>query len=225
MLRPRAWVIVTTANPTFANDSGLADRLLVVRMERRDEDESRDEKISDEIRAARDAGLSHIAHTLCLALADTVPVESGINPRHPDFGEFAIRIGRALGKEAEAIVALQAAEADKASFCLENDSIASALISYLGQQGQFSGVAADLVPHLVSIDPELDGKLSAKRLGKRLSTLWPHLEKLVKAQKETNRIGVTVFTFKSGEAGGQPAPPGPKPVASQPGNFWEDDGV
>ncbi len=33
--RARAWAIVTSANPTFAADAGLADRLLVIRLERR----------------------------------------------------------------------------------------------------------------------------------------------------------------------------------------------
>src|SRR5205085_3521088 len=31
-LRARAWLCITSANPTFANDAGLADRLLLLRM-------------------------------------------------------------------------------------------------------------------------------------------------------------------------------------------------
>jgi hypothetical protein len=33
-LRANAWLVLTTANPTFASDAGLADRLLLVRTHR-----------------------------------------------------------------------------------------------------------------------------------------------------------------------------------------------
>lgn len=69
ILRARAWLCVTTANPTFAADSGLADRLLLLRMARRDGDTS-DTALTAEILANRDAGLSHVAATLQKALAD-----------------------------------------------------------------------------------------------------------------------------------------------------------
>ena len=196
ILRARAWLVVTTANPTFASDSGLADRLILCRMGRRD-GETSDAALTDEILAARDGGLSHLAQTLRGALADESAVPSGLNARHPDFAAFAVRIGRALGMEAEAIAALRNAEADKATFCLENDTIGAALIAYLAGAGSFNGTTADLVPHLVKADPDLDGHCSTKRVGKRLIALWPHLEKqLAKASRETDRKGITVFTFK-----------------------------
>jgi hypothetical protein len=103
-LRANSWLAITSANPTFGNDAGLADRLLLVRMERSGEDTS-DAALTDEILAARDAGLSHIADTLHRALADTAPTPHGLNARHPDFAAFAVRIGRALNREADAITA------------------------------------------------------------------------------------------------------------------------
>jgi hypothetical protein len=63
ILRSRAWLCITTANPTFASDAGLADRLLIVRMDRREEETS-DAALTDQIQAGRDAGLSHLAATL-----------------------------------------------------------------------------------------------------------------------------------------------------------------
>jgi hypothetical protein len=201
-LRPRAWICVTTANPTFASDAGLADRLQLVRMARRDDQESSDAALTDEILANRDAGLSHLAETLRAALADTAPTPSGLNERHPDFAAFAVRIGRALGREAEAIAALKHAEADKSAFCLENDPIATALLAYLRTVELFTGTANDLAPHLVEIDPELSAikPLSPRKLGKRLSAIWPHLQStLATASKETDRKGFTVFRFKSAE--------------------------
>jgi hypothetical protein len=200
ILRARAWLCVTTANPTFAADSGLADRLLLLRMARRAEETS-DAALTAEILANRNAGLSHVAATLQKALADTGPTPGGLNARHPDFAAFAVKIGRALGREARAIAALRAAEADKAAFCLENDAIGTALLSYLREAGEYNGTAAELAPKLIAIDKDLDGHLSAKRLGRRLSTLWPHLQKrLAIARKEIDRKGFTVFSFKANDA-------------------------
>jgi hypothetical protein len=195
ILRARAWICITTANPLFASDSGLADRLCVVRMDRRDGEETSDAELSAEIAANRDAGLSHLAHTLHKALADIAPTPPGLNERHPDFASFAVRIGRALGREAEAVAALRAAEMDKSAFCLENDTIATALLRHLSDAGSFSGTASELMPHLIKLDPDLDGNLSAKRLGKRLNALWPHIGAVCKARKQTDRKGFTIFSF------------------------------
>ena len=199
VLRARAWLCVTTCNPTFASDAGLADRLLVVRMERRG-DETGDAMLSDEIAAARDGALSYVAMTLQKALADSTPTPAGLNQRHPDFATFAVKIGRALGREAQAIAALKAAEADKSAFCLENDAVGCALLAYLAGAKEFDGTAAELLPKLTETDPDLKDKLSAKRLGKRMSMLWTHLVKsLATARKEKNRLGFTVFTLRSAE--------------------------
>ena len=207
-LRARAWLCVTTANPTFASDAGLADRLLLVRMARRDELETSDAALTDEILANRDAGLSHIAATLRAALADTAPTPSGLNRRHPDFAAFAVRIGRALNREAEAVAALKHAEADKSAFCLENDNIGAALLAYLRTVESFNGTAGELAPHLIATDPELEGRLSAKRLGKRLAAIWPHLQaSLSRCSREPDRNGVCHFEFcqSAGFAGFQSA--------------------
>jgi hypothetical protein len=200
-LRARAWLALTTANPTFASDSGLADRLLLVRMNRRT-DETSDASLSDEIRKHRNAGLSFIARTLATALADTQRTPAGLNQRHPDFAAFAVRIGRAIGREAETIHALKSAEQDKSLFCLENDSIATALLAALASGETFTGTAGELRAKLIETDPELADKLSARRLGKRLSMLWPHLEKvLATAKQETGRGRITTYTLKCQQNG------------------------
>ena len=201
ILRARAWLCITTSNATFAADSGLADRLLPLRMARGTEATS-DAALTVEIRSSRDAGLSHIAHILSKALADTGPTPAKLNERHPDFAAFAVKIGRALGRETEAVAALKTAESDKSAFCLENDTKGTALLAYLREARKFTGTAAELAPKLIETDKDLDGHCSAKSLGKRLSALWPHLQKaLTVCHKETNRNGVAVFTFKTDGAG------------------------
>jgi hypothetical protein len=199
-LRARAWLCLTTANPTFAADAGLADRLLPIRMNRRT-NETSDAKLSDEIRENRDAGLSFVAHTLSKALADNRPTPASLNHRHPDFAELAVKIGRAIGREIEAIATLKTVEQDKAMFCLENDFIGAALLDYLAQTKSFTGTSAELRERLVEHDDDLNEKrLSVKRLGKRLSTLWPHLEKVLKARKEKDRNHFTIFSFTAPNA-------------------------
>lgn len=192
-LRARSWVAVTAASPSFAADAGLADRLLVVRLARRN-GETAEAALSDEIKRNRDAGLSWVCETLSMALADTKAVPSGLNARHPDFAALAVRIGRAIGQEAEALAVLRAAEADKGLFNIENDWIGALLLDVL--QEPFTGTAGDLLDALKEADPTLDGKLSAKRLGKRLSKLWPHLQAVFHAEQETDRTRARRYTFQ-----------------------------
>ncbi len=58
---------------------------------------------------------------------------------------MAFRIGRAMGLERETIAALQAAEADKSSFNLENDPFGSILLELTEQSvGGLHGTASEL---------------------------------------------------------------------------------
>lgn len=195
MLRPKSWLMITSANPTFANDAGLADRLLLVRMNRR-EGETDDAKLSQEIRAARDSGLSYVAQTLSKALADKGETIA-INSRHPDFGRFAIRIGRAIGREAETIAALRATENDKARFCLENDSIGAVLLVTIAQE-PFAGTAAGLLERLKKLDPDLH-ECSVKRLSKKLASHWPHIKAVFRATKQVVHGGALEYQLRAKE--------------------------
>jgi hypothetical protein len=196
-LRARAALCLTTANPTFASDAGLADRLLVLRMDRRT-DESSDAKLSQEISDNRNAGLSFICQVLSLALADSEPTLGGLNQRHPDFAAFGVRIGRAIGRKDEVVKALKAAEQDKSLLCIETDFVGSALLEYLENNKSFNGTATELRDELIRADSELEDKLSAKRLGKRLDMVWPHLEKVFGAKKEKDsHTRKATYSFKS----------------------------
>lgn len=193
-LRARAWVAITSANPSFASDAGLADRLLVVRLGRREGGTS-ESALSEEIAAARDAGLSWICQTLSATWKDTTATPSGLNQRHPDFATLAVKIGRAIGREIQAVAALRAAEADKGLFNLENDAIGAAILELL-TSGPFNGTAAELLTALIVADPTLEGGLSAKRLAKRIAKLWPHLQSTLKARQEKGHGGHNRYSFQ-----------------------------
>jgi hypothetical protein len=191
--RARAWICITSANPTFGADAGLADRLLVERLERREGDNAESE-LSDEIAAHRDAGLSWIAQMLSKALADTAPVPANLNKRHPDFAAFAVRLGRAMGCETEAVAALQSAEADKSLFNLENDDLGAALLLLIEREGLFAGTAAELAGEL----PDLDGNYwTSKRIGKRLAKLWPHVTGVFNATAERSHGGILTYSIRA----------------------------
>lgn len=194
MLRPRAWCGITTANPTFASDAGLADRLLVVRMNRR-RGETAEKVLSDEIKRHRDAGLTWIAYTLSNAMGMTVNTPVNLNARHPDFAEMGVAIGRALGQEQESIAALTAAEEDKSLYNIENDWIGSVLYEMLQGTG-FEGSAKELDNQLKLIDSGLQDKLGTRRLSKHLARLWPHLEKVCNAQKHRGHANLFVYKFE-----------------------------
>jgi hypothetical protein len=195
-LRARSWVIITSANPTFAADGGLADRLLVVRLDRLKK-ETAESSLSDEIAAARNAGLSWMAVMIHRALADTSGVPSAINRRHPDHAQMAFRIGRAMGLEREAIAALQAAEADKSSFNLENDPLGSVLLELTEQSAVgLHGTASELAQEIINFDPYWDGKLSSKSFGRRVTKLWPHLEQSLQAtMTQDSRDRTKTYSF------------------------------
>jgi hypothetical protein len=197
--KPNAWLALTAANPTFAQDAALADRLLVVRMNRRT-GETDDKALSEEIVRNRNAGLSWIARTLATALADPVATPKGLNKRHPDFAEFAIKLGRAMNCEAEVIQALTAAEEDKSRFNLENDPLGAAIIKLIATEpAGFVGTSADLLIKLASVEPDEFGEdakgargkrlWSSKRLGKRLAGIWVHIDALFDAKRDKDKAG------------------------------------
>lgn len=199
--KANAWVAVTSANPTFASDAGLADRLIVVRLNRRDDTASSD--LSRELLSYRDAGLSWVAETLSRTLADNAPVVGGLNKRHPDFAAFAVRLGRAMGREKEVIAALKHAETDKSLFNVENDIIGMAIIALIRDNGIFTGSANDLLTAFKGIDPSFNNfKWSSRGIAKHLSDMWPHLATVFKAEKKTTHGGGFQYSFSShGDSG------------------------
>jgi hypothetical protein len=217
-LRANSWIILTSMNPAFAEDSGLADRLLVIRVKRR-EGETLESELSAEITAARDAGLSWICQTLSKVLADTNPVKAGLNKRHPDFATFAIRAGRALGREAESLKALTRAEQDKHLFNLENCDVGTAILSYVNSRGSFTGTAAELKSALITNNPEFDGSFwTPRKIGKNISKIWPHLAEVLEIKQEKGRGDIITYNFKkeiSPKSGGLVGLQSPFPINPQ----------
>lgn len=183
--RARAWVVITSSNPLFASDPGLADRILVIRLERRTQ-ETAESALSDEIGRNRDTGLSWIAETLSKALAEKELVTGTLNRRHPDFATFAVKIGKAIGRESEAVQALLAAESDKSQFNLENDDFGATLLDFMATRPDgFTGTADSLRNTLKESGNGFDADFwTSKKIGRRIEKLWPHIESMFQAKKQ-----------------------------------------
>ena len=122
-----ASIILTSNNPLFSTegDGGMADRIITLNLASRSW--SAEDSIDADIAAHRDHYLTWIARTLAKALQDKEPVDASMNRRHPAYGEFSVRIGRAIGDEAGVVKALGAAEANKAILPLLNDPVAKGI--------------------------------------------------------------------------------------------------
>lgn len=192
-LDANAWPIVTSANPTFASDAGLADRTLLIRLQRRS-GETADNLLADEIAINRNAGLSFICETISKALVDTEPTPKALNKRHPDFADFAVRIGRALGKEEESIQALQAAELDKSKFNLENDDLGAGILGYMENHETLSGSTAEILHKLKEHNSEFNekGYWTPKRAGMRLAKIEAHLSEIFAYYKIKQNSNFTI---------------------------------
>ena len=152
-------------------------------------------------------------------MSDREPVSVGVlNRRHPDFARIAVKLGRAMGREAEAIAALQMAEADKGRFNLENDEVGAALL----ELGDWQGTATELLEALVAIDAGFGGKWSAKRLGKRIARLWPHLESVLHATREADGHSKQAVYHFAGFAGFQNAISGKVYISSSREEFRQN---
>jgi len=200
-LSPNAWCGLTSANPQFAADAGVSDRLLVVRLNRR-VGETKEAALKIDILRKRSSGLSWICQILSKALNDNREVPGQLNARHPDFAEMAVRIGRQYCPESDIVEALRLAEFDKSTFNMENDDIGLTIKEYFEQtkNNELTGNAKEIVESLIEINPDLEGYgsrkgLTARTFGNRLKTILPHLQALYQAKIIMGSSNKKIYTF------------------------------
>ena len=130
-LRALAGIVLTSNNPLFSTDGdgGMADRLITINLKPRTFTDERG--VVSDLRARRNEYLTWIVRTLSRALAEAEPDDRSVNKRHPDFGAFAVRCGRAMKREAEVVEAMGAAELEKSLLPLRNDIVAAQILKVL----------------------------------------------------------------------------------------------
>jgi len=179
-LSANAYMGVTSNNPIFTTEGGgLPDRIITARI-----GSGRKVSVGDELRKDidehRNQYMTWLVRTLMAALADDKPVDTSINRRHPDYGVFAVRCGRAFGDEMGAVAAMEAAELDKALLPLLNDTVAKEIVAVLRAQepvGSMRFTASDMSDAIIKRfgDDESDDNTKkiygARRIGKAIKKL------------------------------------------------------
>lgn len=193
--RARCWCAVTGTQPSFASDSGVADRLLTVELYSREAGDTKEMSLRADIMRHRNEGMTWIARAWCAALADEATPPSAVNSRHPDWGLTAFRLARAAGIEEDAVSAMSESEASKSVFALRNDALGEHLIDAFGEEG-FSGSATEMFDALKERCAGFDGERtwSVPKVGKALKRLEPHLVQAF-SMSRTNYSGCSNYKF------------------------------
>ena len=203
-LRANAHLILTSNNPLFSTEGGggLADRLIAVHLVAPKGRESLDEEIGREIDRNRDEYLTWIARTLAVAIEDQAPVDKTINKRHPEYGKFSVRCGRAFGNEMGAVAALGAAEADKSLLPVMNDSVARQILRVLAANGyRLKFTSGEMAEKILAMqgdekDEKTSAMYSARRVGKALSKYQRQFSTLLLMDEPRLLQGRTVYEIR-----------------------------
>lgn len=203
ILRANAHIILTSNNPIFSTEGngGLADRLITIPLTL-NRNVSQDAELSREIAENRDRYLTWMARTLAKVLQDDASVDKSVNRRHPDYGEFSVRVGRAIGDEEGAVQALGAAEADKAILPLMNDAVTKEIMSVLADKGyEWSGTAGEMSELIISKqgddeDEKTKTIFSSRRVGKALNKYMRQFSIVFRMDEPKLREGRSVYTFR-----------------------------
>lgn len=202
ILKANANIILTSNNPVFSTEGhgGLADRLITVPLTL-NRSVSQDAELSRQIAENRDRYLTWMARTVAKALMDDRPVDASVNRRHPDYGEFSVRIGRAIGDEEGAVKALGAAEADKAMLPLLNDAVTKEIMAVLQEKGwEWSGTSGELSEAIIARQGD-DGDektrtiYSSRRVGKALNKYMRQFSIIFRMDEPKLSEGRTRYRF------------------------------
>lgn len=175
-LRANANIILTSNNPMFSTEGGggMADRIITINLDM-NRSVAMDTELSEDIAEHRDEFLTWILRTVAKAMQDTKPVEGNINRRHPDYGIFSVRCGRAFGDEDGVVRALESAELTKSLLPLRNDFICKEVLLALarhGNQWKFTAgdMSLDILNHLADEpDEKTKAAFGARRVGKAIA--------------------------------------------------------
>lgn len=199
VLRANANMILTSNSPMFTveGDGGMADRIITLNLLTRKM--SKDVELSRQISEKRDEYLTWMVRTVAAAMADRTPVDASINTRHPDYGMFSVRCGRAFGDEQGVIEALGAAEADKCLLPLRNDLITREVLKVLQSNNwHLKFTSGEMSKMIIASMGELSDEktamlYSSRKIGKAISKYSQQFEKLLKWIEPRTIAGKTSY--------------------------------
>ena len=196
-----ASIIITSNTPLFSTDGdgGMADRIIGINLSSRSW--SAEDTIDADIAANRNEYLTWMARTLAKVLMDKEPVDKSINRRHPAYGEFSVRIGRAIGDEEGAVKALGAAEANKAILPLLNDVVAKGILEVLKDRNwEWGGTSGEMSELIIARqgddgDDKTRDIYSSRRVGKAFSRYKRQFATLFRMDEPRVDQGRTRYRF------------------------------
>ena len=196
-----ASIIITSNNPLFSTDGdgGMADRIIGINLSSRSW--SAEDTIDADIAANRNEYLTWMARTLAKVLMDKEPVDKSINRRHPAYGEFSVRIGRAIGDEEGVVKALGAAEANKAILPLLNDVVAKGILEVLKDRNwEWTGTSGEMSELIIARqgddgDDKTRDIYSSRRVGKAFSRYKRQFATLFRMDEPRLDQGRTRYRF------------------------------
>ena len=211
ILRANAHIILTSNNPLFSTEGngGMADRLISVHLDT-NRSVAMDTELSEDIARNRNQFMTWIARTVAAALMDTGEVDQSINRRHPDYGRFSVRCGRAFGNERAVIEALGAAEADKSLLPLRNDTITKEILRVLEDNSysmRFTAgdMSAAILARMGEEDTDDKSKqiYGSRRVGKAMSRYMRQFSVIFKMMEPRILDGKTLYEVTGLTASGE----------------------
>ena len=207
-LYARAFFALTSNNAVFTSEGGgLPDRIIKVGTVGRPKVSKGPAQLKADNMAHREEYMTFVLRTLAAALADKGAVDENINRRHPEFAEFSVRCGRAMGCEAEAVRALATAEIEKSVLPLMNDMIAKEIVAVLLDQktaGDVSFTAGEMSEMIIGrldaddVDEKTKAIYGARRIGKAIkkfeadfSTLFSYSTRMLEGKTRYEFKGLT----------------------------------
>lgn len=193
-LVPRANIAITSLRSLFASSQALSDRMIHIHLERVSGKETKESSLYHEIEACRDDAMTFVAQTIAKVLADDSPAQH-VNRRHPDWGAIAVKTGRALGIEEQAVKALQAAEMDKYVSNLKSDAFGEMVMRLVRQPMTVDAAHfAELIKHEYGEDYYRRAGWNPVKVGKSIERLSESLKILYQLSKRILR-GKAIYSL------------------------------
>ena len=204
--KARASIIITSSNPSFAGDPGLAGRLITVNLESKTDRVSRDIELTKDIERKRNGCMTWIAYVIrdALELAENPP--TAFNKRHPDWARWVWKFGVALEERDKVERILTNAEENKSRLFFETDAFAGAVLHLVRKHGGLDVTSAELLEMLKAdegIPQKTRDAFTAKSIGRKIGSGWSHFQAYLHAKKVTAK-GFTHYRFTPpAEVGGE----------------------
>lgn len=174
-----SWVITTSVNPAFADNTSLTDRMVIVRLGYRDNAvfSSHKSALEDEAKKYQSHVLSWIVDQV--ARYYRTPHEScDVFKRDPQFSSMAMTFGKIWGKEQAVMTALTEGETLKLDFALRNSKVGALLVMLARRWAAqpFEGDAQLLLATFKEIDPTFN-LMSLKEFIGEMKNLTPAISR------------------------------------------------